>query len=345
MRSFGILCLFLALIMVATPLISLSSEISFDSKFSNFSEKIQDYNGQADKSPKKSKKKKQKNNVNTFKVLLGDNKTVIELSEFDYICGAVACEMPAIYHEEALKAQAIACYTYAVKARNEQLKNPNPELNGAYISSDSSVHQGYKTKEELQEKWGDKYDTYYSKIQSAVKAVNKKVITYDDELITPAFHAISSGKTEDACIIWGGEVPYLVSVNSAGDRLSPDYSSTLVLSCEQFSSLVANLDGVTLSQDPASWVTQTTVSDAGTVTSITIGDKTFDGATVRKAFSLRSNCFNIEYKNNSFVFSVVGYGHGVGLSQYGADYMSRQGSKYDEILYHYYSGTKIKNLK
>lgn len=331
--------------MVATPLISLNSEINFDNRFSNISEKIQDYGGQADKSKKESKKKKQKNKANTFKVLLGDNKTVIEISEFDYICGAVACEMPATYHEEALKAQAIACYTYAVKARNQQLKTPSPELKGAYISSDSSVHQGYKTKEELKEKWGDKYDTYYSKIESAVKAVSGKVITYDDELITPAFHAISSGKTEDASVIWGGQVPYLVSINSAGDRLSPDYSSTLILNCEQFSSLVANLEGVTLPQDPSAWVTQIEVSNAGTVTSITIGDKTFDGTTVRKAFSLRSNCFSVEYKNNSFVFNVTGYGHGVGLSQYGADYMSRQGSKYNEILYHYYNGTKIKDFK
>ncbi len=122
MRSFGILCLFLALIMVATPLISLNSELNFDGKFSNISEKISNYGGQADNDNKKISNKKNKNKADTFKVLLSDDKTVIELSEFDYICGAVACEMPPTYHEEAIKAQAVACYTYAVKARNEQLK-------------------------------------------------------------------------------------------------------------------------------------------------------------------------------------------------------------------------------
>jgi len=325
--------------MVITPLVSLDSKLSFDGKFSKISDKLHELDGQADDD-----KEKDKDKCDTFKVLLSDTQTVIELSELEYICGAVASEMPAIYHEEALKAQAVACYTYALNARNDQKKNPDAALKGAYLSSDSSVHQGYKTKDQLKEKWGDKFDTYYNKIESAVKSVLGKVITYDGELITPAFHAISSGKTENASVVWGGEVPYLVSVNSAGDRLSPDYSSTLVLSCEQFTQLASGLEGTAFGGDASTWVSSPVVSDAGTVTSITIGGKSFDGCAVRKAFSLRSNCFTIEYKNNSFILNVTGYGHGVGLSQYGADYMSRQGSNYKEILSHYYCGVKIEEI-
>ena len=322
--------------MVITPLVSLDSKLSFDGKFSQISDKLHNLDGQADND-------KEKDKDNTFKILISETQDVVELSDLEYICGAVASEMPAIYHEEALKAQAVACYTYAVKAKNEQKKNPDSALKGAYLSSDSTVHQGYKTKDELKEKWGDKFDTYYGKIESAVKSVLGKTITYEGELITPAFHAISSGKTENASIVWGGEVPYLVSVNSAGDRLSPEYSSTLVLSCEQFAQLAAGLEGAVLGEDASTWISSPAVSDAGTVTSITIGGKAFDGSTIRKIFSLRSNCFTIEYKNNSFIINITGYGHGVGLSQYGADYMSRQGSNYKEILLHYYCGVKIKS--
>ncbi len=340
MRSFGIMCLFIALIMVVTPLISLNSNVSLSEKFSSFSEKFDNSKGQADNN-----KNKSSNSSSTYKVLLVDSNKVVEMSELEYICGAVACEMPVTYHEEALKAQAIACYTYAVKAKREQEESPDKSLNGAYLSSDYSIHQGFKTKEQLKEQWGDKYDAYYNKIESCVKSVIGKVITYDGELITAAYHAISSGKTESAAVVWGGNIPYLVSVNSAGDRLSPEYASTLVLTSEQFKTLASKLQGVILSGDPSTWVTAPTVSDAGTVTSIKIGEKSFDGSAVRSAFSLRSNCFTIDYKNGSFTFNVVGYGHCVGMSQYGADYMSRQGSNYAEILTHYYKDAKVEMLK
>ncbi|MEG2425461.1 MAG: stage II sporulation protein D [Oscillospiraceae bacterium] len=331
------MCLFLALIMVITPLVSLSSNLSWDGKFSQITDKLHDSDGQADNNKKSAK-------TGTFKILIAGTNDVVELSELEYICGAVACEMPVTYHVEALKAQAVACYTYAVNARNNQLKSADPALKGAYLSSDCSIHQGYKTKEQLKNQWGDKYETYYSKIESAVKSVLGEVITYNGELITAAYHAISSGKTESASVVWGGEVPYLVSANSAGDRLSPDYSSTLVLNTDQFSQIASGLEGVSLSPDASTWVSSPVVSDAGVVKSITIGGKSFDGNTVRKAFSLRSSCFTVEFKNNTFIFNVIGYGHCVGLSQYGSDYMSRQGSNYKEILTHYYSGVKVVDL-
>lgn len=335
MKAFAILSFFIALILIVTPLISIKSSFNLDNQIATISEKIDSKKGQAKDNPKDKKDDK------VIKVLLSDG-TVKTLSEFDYVCGTIACEMPPTYHKEALKAQAIACYTFAVKARQDQANNPNPDLKGAYLTSDSNIHQGYKTKEQLKEKWGNKYDTYYKKIEECVKPVLGKIITYNGEIITAAYHAISSGKTEDSSVVWGKEIPYLVSVNSPGDKLSPNYSSTIVYNKEQFLELSKALKDTTFSEDASTWVSSINKSKNGTVTSIIIGGKTFSGTEVRNAFKLRSSCFNVDFKNDNFTFNVVGYGHCVGLSQYGADYMSRQGSNYKEILMHYYKGIEVK---
>jgi stage II sporulation protein D len=329
--------------MVVTPLISLGSNLHLSEKLDSITDKDTDKNNSSDKDSKK-KDSKDKSGEK-FKVLLTNSGKVVELSEVDYICGAVASEMPASYHNEALKAQAIACYTYAVKTRESQLKNPDDKLKGAHITSDNSTHQGFKTQEELKKQWGEKYDTYYKKIKTAVESVIGRVIVYDGDLITAAYHAICSGQTENASIVWGGEVPYLTSVNSAGDKLSPDYSSTLVLTQDQFIEMAKSLEGASFEGDPATWISEAKTSDAGTVISYILGGKSFQGSKIREVFSLRSNCFTIEYKNNSFIFDIIGYGHSVGMSQYGADYMARQGSNYTEILTHYYKGTKIEKHK
>ena len=151
-------------------------------------------------------------------VLSSSTKKINEIDMFEYVVGAVAAEMPPAYHSQALRAQAAVCYTYAVKKRS----SPDPSLGGADITDDSAVHQGYLDAAARKEKWGDKYETYEKKIEEAVKDVFGKVITYDGETITAAFHAISCGQTFSAEEVWGKDVPYLKSVTSAGDKLSPD---------------------------------------------------------------------------------------------------------------------------
>ena len=248
--------------------------------------------------------------------------------------------MPATYHEEALKAQAVAAYTNLVRLR----KNPDSSLGGADISDDPKKHQGYLNEEQQKEKWGDKYERYHEKILSAVSEVAGEAVTYNSEPIVAAYCAISTGKTENASDIWGGELPYLVSVVSSGDKLSPDYSSTVVLSTEQFRQALSGESDIQLGDDPSAWIGNIERTEAGAVKNITIGSKTLTGANARKLFSLRSPAFSVEYSNGNFTFNVSGYGHLIGMSQYGADYMARNGSDYKTILTHYYTGTEIKKI-
>ena len=273
-------------------------------------------------------------------VLSSSTNKVSEIDLFEYVVGAVAAEMPATYHSQALKAQAVACYTYALKAREN---DSDESLNGADISDSSDKHQGYLDKAARKEKWGDKYETYEKKIEEAVKEVFGKKLTFDGELITAAFHAISAGNTFSSAEVWGYEVEYLQSVTSAGDKLSPDYSQTVAFTQEQFKKAVTELEGVKLSDDPKDWVGDIKKTDSGYAQSVEIGGKTFTGVQVRQALGLRSAAFEIKYEDENFHVTTNGYGHGVGMSQYGADYMARQGSTWEEILLHYYKGAKIES--
>jgi len=277
---------------------------------------------------------------NTVKVMMTGSNTVEEIDAKDYLCGSVAAEMPAYYESEALKAQAIACYTYLTMMKNQQKANPDSTLKGAHLSDDSSTHQGYLSKTELKERWGDKYDEYYKKIEDAVNSVCGKVITFEGEPIIAAYHALSPGKTESAKNVWAKDIPYLVSVTSVGDKLSPDFSETLKFTPEKFKECAEKLD-IALGDDVTKWLGKADTSEVGTVSSIAIGNKNISGTQFRDAFGLKSAVFSVKYENNSFTITTYGYGHGVGMSQYGADYMARQGSKYDEILKHYYTGVEI----
>jgi stage II sporulation protein D len=263
------------------------------------------------------------------------------MSEFEYVCGSVAAEMPLAYHEEALKAQAVACYTNCLRLKNS---NNKEESNGADISDDISVHQGYITEDERKEKWGDDFNKYESKLRSIVTDVLGEYITYDEKICVAAFSAICTGTTETAENVWGSKTPYLVSVKSEGDKLSPTYSSTVTFSKSQFISIMKDL-GVSIDSkaDLTEIIGKPKATKAGTVLTIKINSKEVTGSNMRQAFSLRSPAFKITATENEVTFNVSGYGHGVGMSQYGADYMARQGSTYDEILKHYYKGVEIKN--
>lgn len=280
-------------------------------------------------------------NDDSITVFLSNQNKNITMSEFEYVCGSVAAEMPLAYHEEALKAQAVACYTNCLRLKNS---NNKEESNGADISDDISVHQGYITEDERKEKWGDDFNKYESKLRSIVTDVLGEYITYDEKICVAAFSAICTGTTETAENVWGSKTPYLVSVKSEGDKLSPTYSSTVTFSKSQFISIMKDL-GVSIDSkaDLTEIIGKPKATKAGTVLTIKINSKEVTGSNMRQAFSLRSPAFKITATENEVTFNVSGYGHGVGMSQYGADYMARQGSTYDEILKHYYKGVEIKN--
>lgn len=277
-------------------------------------------------------------NIDTVSVFRSNTQETVEVDFFEYVCGSVAAEMPLSYHEEALKAQAVACYTNALRLKKESEKS-------YHISDDSSVHQGYLNQEQRQEKWGEEYEKYEAKLESIVKSVEGQALYYENELCIAAFHAICSGKTESAETIWGEKVPYLVSVKSNGDNLSPQYSTELVFDKEDFSKYAEKIEITDDINSLKNIIKTTKTSKSGTVLKATIKDKEFTGEEIRKAFGLRSLVFTVKTTKTAVTFNVTGYGHGVGMSQYGADFMARQGSSYEEILKHYYKGVEIKAVQ
>ena len=276
-------------------------------------------------------------NTNTLTVFRSVSQENVEIDFFEYVCGSVAAEMPLSYHEEALKAQAIACYTNALRLKNT---SKNDAL--YHISDDSSIHQGYLNREQREEKWGEDFEKYENKLESIVKSVENLAIYHENELCVAAFHAICSGKTETAENIWGEKVPYLTSVKSSGDNLSPQYSSVVVFEKDEFIEIAKDLTESKEIKKLKNSIEIKEKSKAGTVLKVMLDKKEFTGDEIRKAFSLRSPVFTIETTEKTVTFNVTGYGHGVGMSQYGADFMARQGSSYEEILKHYYKGVEIK---
>jgi stage II sporulation protein D len=267
----------------------------------------------------------------TVSVFLASANKAVDMETFDYIVGAVASEMPASYETEALKAQAVACYSYMLWVREN---SDNAEYD---ITNDPSTHQGYLTEDEMKEKWGDKYESYKAKIEDAVSAVYGKYMTYDDEVILALFHAISPGKTQNSEEVWEAPLPYIKSKSAPGDSLSPDFDSTVTVTCDKIRELFSINDSIKNSE----LIDIFSLSDTGFIKEIKLGNKTVSAGELASKLSLRSPYFTAEYKEGSYIFKVKGYGHGLGMSQYSADYMARQGSSFEEILKHFYSDIEI----
>lgn len=274
-----------------------------------------------------------------FKMLCGDE--VVSLTDEEFLIRTLAMEMPATYHEEALKAQAVAAYTYYHRRRLAQQNNADPDLKGAdFVTPNDTFPQNY-TEEKLRQRWGDKYDEYHQKIADAVKAVWGQTITYDGQLIDACFHAVSNGQTETAKQVWGAEVPYLQAVASTGDTKASGYRSSATFTTDQVRKILKDESGIKLSDNPADWFGKPTLSDSGTVATQAVGGKKLAGTRVRSLFGLRSASYTVTYDDGTFTFAVRGYGHGVGMSQHGADCLAREGYSYKEILTHYYAGVTI----
>lgn len=333
MGFYKLLAFLIALTVMLTPLLSLKGTRPDGEE--NTKEQISE-NDQSGEDGKK--------DTDKVKVLLKDENRIVEVELNEYLLGVLAAEMPATYHEEALKAQAVTAYTYLLYRRNIQSEKPDATLKGADLSNDSSTHQGYLTPEAREKKWGDKTKTYEKKLTEAIESVSGNGITFEGKPIMAAFHAINSGVTNSAKTVWGGEVAYLKSVVSTGDRLSPDCVKTVAIKADELSQLLSVLDGCELSGEARDWIGEISTTSSGYVSGIEAGGKEYTGVQFRQATGLRSAVFTYEYKNGSFHFTTEGYGHGVGLSQYGADYMARQGSSWEEIIRHYYTGVKIEEI-
>ncbi len=270
-------------------------------------------------------KEKVVENVTPFKQLITvyrKNGSVLELELEDYLIGVVASEMPASFNMEALKAQAIISRTYTLKSI---------EI-GRRLTDDVST-QTYKDNSELKEMWGSSYEKYYSKVRDAVLSTDGLAIYYNNKYIDAVFHSTSNGKTEDASYVWKNSVPYLKSVDSHWDIDSSSY----LRSEEKDLDNVLNILGV--NSNSFDIVSR---DDSGRVLEIKVGDKSYSGVEFRNLLGLRSADFDIEIMENKLKITTRGYGHGVGLSQYGANGMAKAGYNFTDIIKHYYSDVEIK---
>ncbi len=260
----------------------------------------------------------------------------LELELEDYLLGAVAAEMPASFPQEALKAQAVAARTYALYCARSG-KHP-----GADLCADPGCCQAWLPEERLRENWGQEAEENLARVRRAVEETRGQVLCYEGEPILAAFHSSSAGATEDCGAVWNPR-PYLVSVSSpegAGDvpgfvsslRCAPiDFRDVLLSACPE-----ADFSG-----PEEGWIGPLQRDESGRVASAELGGRLFSGTELRRLFSLRSTAFSLEYSEGVFVFTVTGYGHGVGMSQYGAMVLARDGADYRQILAHYYPGASL----
>lgn len=261
---------------------------------------------------------------------------VITLSEKEFLYSTVACEMPISFSDEAIKAQTVAAYTYY---SNQKEFSEHDEYD---FSCDLS--KAYKSYEDLKAMWGDNFEEYYNKLTSCVDSVYPEVITENGKTIVAVYHAISSGMTENSSDIFTTHKDYLISVISPGDTFAPGYNTKFNISVEEFKKKSCeyfpelSFEGKT----PAEYIKVISSSKAGSALEAELGNKSVKGTQIRECFGLRSSNFTVSFSDDVFTFDLKGYGHGVGMSQYGAEYMALQGSSYKDILAHYYPNTQIR---
>lgn len=271
-------------------------------------------------------------------VMKSENGKVEKLSQKEYIVGVLAAETDMNYHDEALKAQAVASYTYALYMKRQGDKN---DLNGADLSDDPQIHQGYLDEAQRKEKWGDDFEINETKAGKIADSVLGKVILYENEPILAVYHDFNSGKTESAATVWKKEIPYLVQVESAGDKLCTSLVSENNLSYDEFRDSLSGIDGVVFDADKKEWIGDIEKTESGYVLNVEICSNKVSSRDFRDVLGLKSCCFDVKSNEDGVEITVKGNGHMVGMSQYGADYMARQGSDFEEILKYYYSNVEI----
>lgn len=279
----------------------------------------------------------------TIKLYHNKTKTIEEIPLDEYLYGVVSAEMPASFQEEALKAQAVVARTYTLY---KIIHNSNKHK-GADICDSSTCCQAWISKENRLAKWqDDKKEIYWNKIVNAVNTTQGKMITYKNEPINSFFHSNSGGMTEAPINVWGGSgYPYLQSVSTAGEDAYSQYASNLTVTQKQFTEIIKKEHSdfkIDFSKKDCINVKEYT--EGNRVKTIQIGNLTLSGVEIRTLFGLRSANFKITIENKNIKFEVTGYGHGVGMSQTGADSLAKQGKTYEEIIHHFYTNVEIKDI-
>lgn len=270
-------------------------------------------------------------NNETIKVKRISTGKIVSIPLEEYVIGVVAGEMPASFNIEALKAQAVASRTYVLKRVSNN--------KGEYDVVDSTSNQVYLDSDQMKEKWPSTYEENLSKIKDAVLSTKGQVILYNNNIIDAMFFSTSNGYTENSGDIFTSNLPYLTSVESKWDEVeSPVFNSKNEISKLEF---LANLN---LETNKDIIIKNIEKTKTGRIKTLDINGKTFESSEIRKIFNLKSTSFKIEITNDKVIFYVSGFGHGVGMSQYGANGMAKEGYNYMQILKHYYKNCDIKKV-
>ena len=276
------------------------------------------------------------------KILFTKEKQVREYDTEEYVLGAVLAQMPADFEPAALQAQAVLARTYAAYRTKAESLSPTPQLDGAVMSDDTTLYQGFFTEAQAKDFYGSSYSTARSKVLQAVKATQGRILTYGGQPIIIAFHALSDGYTRSAKDAWGQDIPYLQSAESKWDAKLDFFKSKAVFTQAQFKEKLSAIDStLTFSDSPEDWLKVTKTGEHGCVSEVTVSGKALSGSDFCRALDLNSPDFSFEVKDGSFTFTVCGVGHLVGMSQYGANAMAKEGKSCEEILSHYFSGCKL----
>lgn len=274
------------------------------------------------------------------KLRVWDGETVRETDLAAYLPGVVRGEMPATFEPAALAAQAVAERTYIHYHLQGARKTSHPD---ADVCTDSGCCSAWLSEEEARSRWGEQYEVYEARVDQAVAVTDGQIILYDGSPILAVFHSSSAGTTAAAGQVWSADLPYLHSVASPenGDNV-PNYYSVVTLAVPEFrETFLASFPEADLTGDPAGWITNMTQDASGRVEQMTVGGVTVAGTRIRTVFSLRSTAFTVSVEGDHVIFRVTGYGHGVGMSQYGANELARQGKSWQEILRWYYTDVTI----
>lgn len=259
-----------------------------------------------------------------------DDGSVVCMELEQYLCGVVLGEMPADFEAEALKAQAVVARTYTLKHHLSQQKHPDGGL-----CTDYTCCQAYCTEQAYLD--AGHTQAQLDKVRQAVAETQSLVLSYEGNLIDATYFSCSGGKTEDAMAVWGTEVPYLQSVDSPGEESAKHYVDTVTFSLREFrQKLDAPLSGA-----PENWLGEITYTDGGGVDTLELGGTVYSGTELRSLLGLRSTAFYMTVLGDTVTVTTKGFGHRVGMSQYGAEAMAVKGGTFTEILAHYYPGTTL----
>lgn len=267
------------------------------------------------------------------KVVVDKKGEIREMYLDDYVLCVLLGEVPADFEIEALKAQALATRTYTLRNILKQSKHENAD-----VCADASCCQAYVEPEDFLINGGKQESL--DKMKTAVFSTTDEVLTYAGELIDATYFSCSGGMTEDAVAVWGTDVPYLRSVASPGEEGTRHYISTFYYSIDDFLSKLGLQTGTPLSNESI----VTTHTNGNGVATLTIDNYVFTGTQIRSIFDLPSTAFEVSVLGENILMQVKGYGHRVGMSQYGAEAMALSGKNYEEILIHYYPGTRLEQL-